>query len=98
MFSLLPLATVIDNKVLIVHGGISDKTDLDFLSTVERHNVGVFLSFHIIQLFQFEIYNSHAFVYLFVFLSTVVRHKLGLLFIGEACFRSLFIEDKILSV
>uniref|UniRef100_A0A8C1JI15 Serine/threonine-protein phosphatase n=1 Tax=Cyprinus carpio TaxID=7962 RepID=A0A8C1JI15_CYPCA len=39
VFSLLPLATVIDNKVLIVHGGISDKTDLDFLSTVERHKV-----------------------------------------------------------
>uniref|UniRef100_A0A8C1GMM5 Serine/threonine-protein phosphatase n=1 Tax=Cyprinus carpio TaxID=7962 RepID=A0A8C1GMM5_CYPCA len=37
VFSLLPLATVIDNKVLIVHGGISDKIDLDFLSTVERH-------------------------------------------------------------
>ncbi|XP_051532102.1 serine/threonine-protein phosphatase with EF-hands 1-like isoform X2 [Myxocyprinus asiaticus] len=39
VFSLLPLATVIDNKVLIVHGGISDKTDLDFLSTAERHKV-----------------------------------------------------------
>uniref|UniRef100_A0A8C1WV30 Serine/threonine-protein phosphatase n=1 Tax=Cyprinus carpio TaxID=7962 RepID=A0A8C1WV30_CYPCA len=39
VFSLLPLATVIDNKVLIVHGGISDKIDLDFLSTVERHKV-----------------------------------------------------------
>lgn len=61
MFSLLPLATVIDNKVLLVHGGISDKTDLDFLSTVERH-------------------------------------KVGLLFIGEACFRSLIIDDKIISV
>uniref|UniRef100_A0A8C1EU93 Serine/threonine-protein phosphatase n=2 Tax=Cyprinus carpio TaxID=7962 RepID=A0A8C1EU93_CYPCA len=43
VFSLLPLATVIDNKVLIVHGGISDKTDLDFLSTVERHKVVPFL-------------------------------------------------------
>uniref|UniRef100_A0A8C1ZDD8 Serine/threonine-protein phosphatase n=1 Tax=Cyprinus carpio TaxID=7962 RepID=A0A8C1ZDD8_CYPCA len=39
VFSLLPLATVIDNKVLIVHGGISDKIDLDFLSTVERHKM-----------------------------------------------------------
>ncbi|XP_030627747.1 serine/threonine-protein phosphatase with EF-hands 1 [Chanos chanos] len=39
VFSLLPVATVIDNKVLIVHGGISDNTDLDFLSSVERYRV-----------------------------------------------------------
>ncbi|XP_063068777.1 serine/threonine-protein phosphatase with EF-hands 1 [Engraulis encrasicolus] len=39
VFSLLPVATVIDNKVLIVHGGISDKTNLDFLSSIERDKV-----------------------------------------------------------
>ncbi|XP_077374804.1 serine/threonine-protein phosphatase with EF-hands 1-like [Festucalex cinctus] len=39
VFSLLPVATVIDGKVLIVHGGISDQTDLDFLSVIDRHKV-----------------------------------------------------------
>uniref|UniRef100_A0A665UG41 Serine/threonine-protein phosphatase n=1 Tax=Echeneis naucrates TaxID=173247 RepID=A0A665UG41_ECHNA len=39
IFSWLPLATVIDHKVLIVHGGISDTTDLDTLSQVDRHRV-----------------------------------------------------------
>ncbi|XP_067340925.1 serine/threonine-protein phosphatase with EF-hands 2-like [Channa argus] len=37
IFSWLPLATVIDRKVLIVHGGISDTTDLDTIARVDRH-------------------------------------------------------------
>ncbi|XP_062414879.1 serine/threonine-protein phosphatase with EF-hands 2-like [Pungitius pungitius] len=37
IFSWLPLATVIDNKVLIVHGGISDATDLGVIARVDRH-------------------------------------------------------------
>lgn len=37
IFSWLPLATVIDHKVLVVHGGISDLTDLDTIARVDRH-------------------------------------------------------------
>ncbi|KAM9337909.1 serine/threonine-protein phosphatase with EF-hands 2 [Symphorus nematophorus] len=37
IFSWLPLATVIDHKVLIVHGGISDTTNLDTIGRVDRH-------------------------------------------------------------
>ncbi|KAM5191530.1 serine/threonine-protein phosphatase with EF-hands 2 [Mantella aurantiaca] len=37
VFSWLPLAAVIDQKILITHGGVSDSTDLDILSKIERH-------------------------------------------------------------
>uniref|UniRef100_A0A672ITR7 Serine/threonine-protein phosphatase with EF-hands n=1 Tax=Salarias fasciatus TaxID=181472 RepID=A0A672ITR7_SALFA len=39
IFSWLPLATVIDQKVLVLHGGISDTTDLGLLTRLDRHNV-----------------------------------------------------------
>lgn len=39
IFSWLPVATVIDRKVLIVHGGISDMTDLNIIARMERHKV-----------------------------------------------------------
>ncbi|XP_030647658.1 serine/threonine-protein phosphatase with EF-hands 2 [Chanos chanos] len=37
IFSWLPLVTVIDQKVLIVHGGISNTTDLALIARVDRH-------------------------------------------------------------
>ena len=39
IFSWLPLATVIDKRVLVAHGGISDKTDLDKINKIDRHQV-----------------------------------------------------------
>lgn len=41
VFCWLPLATLIDQKVLILHGGISDTTDLDMLERIQRHKVGL---------------------------------------------------------
>ena len=35
----LPLGTLINNKVLVVHGGISDSTDLDWVRALDRHKV-----------------------------------------------------------
>ncbi|XP_006898540.1 PREDICTED: serine/threonine-protein phosphatase with EF-hands 2 [Elephantulus edwardii] len=39
VFSWLPLATLIDEKVLILHGGVSDKTDLELLAKLDRHKI-----------------------------------------------------------
>lgn len=38
----LPLGTLVDNKVLVVHGGISDITDLNWIKNIDRQKVGVF--------------------------------------------------------
>ncbi|XP_017488665.1 PREDICTED: serine/threonine-protein phosphatase rdgC-like, partial [Rhagoletis zephyria] len=32
----LPLGTIVNNRVLIVHGGISDTTDLDMIKSIDR--------------------------------------------------------------
>ncbi|XP_055958863.1 serine/threonine-protein phosphatase with EF-hands 2 [Patella vulgata] len=37
VFSWLPLATVIDDKVLVVHGGISDHVSMKSLARLDRH-------------------------------------------------------------
>lgn len=35
----LPLGSVIDNRVLVVHGGISDTTNLDVIRSLDRGKV-----------------------------------------------------------
>lgn len=35
----LPLGTIIDGRVLVVHGGISETTDLKLISDIDRHKV-----------------------------------------------------------
>nr|KAF6492819.1 protein phosphatase with EF-hand domain 1 [Molossus molossus] len=39
VFSWLPLGTIIDDEILILHGGISESTDLGLLHHVERNKV-----------------------------------------------------------
>lgn len=35
----LPLGTIVNNRVLVVHGGISDCTDLDLIRSLDRGKV-----------------------------------------------------------
>lgn len=39
----LPLATLINNKIFVVHGGISETTDLNLLASVRRSKVSLVL-------------------------------------------------------
>lgn len=35
----LPLGSIVNNRILIVHGGISDTTDLDLIKSLDRGKV-----------------------------------------------------------
>ncbi|XP_064481999.1 serine/threonine-protein phosphatase with EF-hands 2-like isoform X2 [Ornithodoros turicata] len=37
LYSWLPIATLIDNKVFVVHGGVSSITDLKVIANIDRH-------------------------------------------------------------
>ncbi|XP_029785950.1 serine/threonine-protein phosphatase with EF-hands 1 isoform X2 [Suricata suricatta] len=39
VYTWLPIGTIIDNEILVIHGGISESTDLDLLQRVERHKM-----------------------------------------------------------
>lgn len=49
IFSWLPLVTVIDHRVLVVHGGISDSTDLSLIARVDRHKVSHINILHVFE-------------------------------------------------
>lgn len=39
VYQYLPLGTLVNNEVLIVHGGISDITDLERIKSIDRRKV-----------------------------------------------------------
>lgn len=39
VYTWLPIGTIIDNEVLVIHGGISESTDLNLLHRIERNKV-----------------------------------------------------------
>lgn len=41
----LPLGTIVNNRVFVVHGGISDTTDLDLLKSLDRGKVSKYFLF-----------------------------------------------------
>ena len=41
IFGWLPLATVVNKKILVTHGGISNITDLSFIDKIDRHKVRI---------------------------------------------------------
>lgn len=45
IFGWLPLATVVNNKILVTHGGISNITDLSVVDKIDRHKVSALSTF-----------------------------------------------------
>lgn len=43
VYRFLPLGTLVNNKVLVVHGGLSDTTDLELIKSLDRTKVNFFL-------------------------------------------------------
>lgn len=41
IFGWLPLATVVNKKILVTHGGISNITDLSIIEKIDRHKVSM---------------------------------------------------------
>ncbi|XP_073654879.1 serine/threonine-protein phosphatase with EF-hands 1 isoform X2 [Tursiops truncatus] len=39
IYTWLPIGTIIDNEILVIHGGISESTDLNLLHRIERNKV-----------------------------------------------------------
>lgn len=39
VYTWLPIGTVIDNEILVIHGGISESTDLNLLHRLDRHKM-----------------------------------------------------------
>ncbi|XP_026307678.1 serine/threonine-protein phosphatase with EF-hands 1 [Piliocolobus tephrosceles] len=39
LYAWLPIGTIVDNEILVIHGGISETTDLNLLHRVERNKV-----------------------------------------------------------
>ena len=39
VFSWLPLVSIIDQKVWVSHGGISDQTSISYIEKINRHKV-----------------------------------------------------------